>query len=289
MSSKKIGLSVIVPAFNEKEAIGRTLRGLKSALENKRYEIIVVDDGSVDKTASIAKSYKVKVISHERNLGYGAAIKTGIRAARYRLIAITDADGTYSQRDLVKLLGLMKEFDMAVGVRGGKNTRGSRGIGKWFLVRLAEYLSGQKIPDLNSGLRVFKKDLALRYFHLLPSGFSFTSTISLAFLSEGYLVKYWPISYKKRLGRSKIKPIKDMINFLVLILRTIMFFKPLKILLIVSLFFFILAIFVFFSSLLLTGKVADISVIVLIIAAIQTGILALLADLIIKRGISKDF
>lgn len=279
-------VSIIIPAFNERKGIGPVLTGLKTALKKKPHEIIVVDDGSVDQTSQIARRHKVKVISHERNLGYGAALKTGIRAARYKLIAITDADGTYSHRDLVKLIGFMKDFDMAVGVReGGRYIKGIRGGAKWFLTRLAEYLAGQKIPDLNSGLRVFKRDLALKYFHLLPSGFSFTSTLSLAFLSDGYLVKHWPISYGKRRGRSKIRPISDMINFLVLILRTIMYFRPLKILLTISLLFFILAILIFFGSFLLFGKVMDITVVVLMIGAVQIGALGLLADLIMKRGL----
>jgi glycosyltransferase involved in cell wall biosynthesis len=172
----------------------------------------------------------VRVIRTRRNRGYGAALKRGIAAASHDWILITDADGTYPASEIPTLLQRGAQADMVVGARTGANVNIPlvRRPAKWFLRRLASYLAGQKLPDLNSGLRLIRKDLIERYAYLLPSGFSFTTTITLAAACNEYVVEYVPIDYHARLGQSKIRA-RHAYDFLLLILRTIVFFNPLKV------------------------------------------------------------
>ena len=235
MSDEKPRVTVVIPAYNEEGAIAEDLGSLKALLDNTHlaYEIVVVNDGSTDRTAEEAgKVSGIRLLSHQRNRGYGAALKTGIRAAETDIIVITDADGTYPPRYIPELVATVEAgSDMAVGARTGDNVAIPliRRPAKWFLNTLANYLAGQKIPDLNSGLRAFRKTGVTPFFPILPSGFSFTTTITLAMLCNDYQVTYHPIDYLKRTGSSKIRPIKDTYNFLVLILRTICYFNPLKV------------------------------------------------------------
>jgi glycosyltransferase involved in cell wall biosynthesis len=226
-------VAAVIPAFNEEGAIGHVLDGLKEALSRApwHFEIIVVDDGSSDRTAEVARSMGVTVVTHGSNRGYGTALKTGIRAAKAPYILIIDADGTYPIDAVPRLLEAAPENDMVVGARTGKTVHVplARRPAKWFLRHLAIFLSETDIPDLNSGFRVFRRDRALEFFPILPSGFSFTTSITLALLCNDGRVKYIPVDYSKRMGRSKIRPIRDTFNFLVLILRAILYFNPLKI------------------------------------------------------------
>jgi glycosyltransferase involved in cell wall biosynthesis len=182
----------------------------------------------------------VHLIRQGRNRGYGAALKTGIRAAQHELIVITDADGTYPAESIPALLDHAAENDMVVGARVGENVHIPlvRRPAKWVLGRLASYLAEEEIPDLNSGLRVMKKSLVEKYEHLLPSGFSFTTTITLALLCSGCRVHYHPIEYHKRVGHSKIRA-AHAYQFLMLILRTIVYFNPLRVFLPLGLLFFL--------------------------------------------------
>jgi glycosyltransferase involved in cell wall biosynthesis len=226
-------LAAVIPAYNEEVGIGPVLDGLKDALERGGwpFEIIVVDDGSSDRTAQIAAARGAAVVQHPVNKGYGAALKSGIRRAAAPYILIIDADGTYPSDAIPKLLDLARDNDMVVGARTGASVHIPmvRRPAKWFLTRLATYLSSTKIPDLNSGLRIFRRDRAVHFFPILPAGFSFTTTITLALLCNDYRVAYVPIDYSKRSGRSKIRPIRDTLNFLVLILRAILHFNPMRI------------------------------------------------------------
>lgn len=231
MTSKR--LSVVIPAHDEEMGLAQVVHGIQAALQESAqpFEIIVVDDGSADRTAAIAADLDVTLIRHPERRGYGSALKTGIRAATGDQILICDADGTYPADAIPQLLALAEANDMVVGARTGPivDTPLLRRIAKGVLRRLASYLSESTIPDLNSGLRVFKKDAALPYFPILPSGFSFTTTITLALLCNGGSVEYVPINYHRRKGRSKIQPIRETINFIILILRTITYFNPLKV------------------------------------------------------------
>lgn len=225
-------VSIVIPAYNEEQAIRAQIDKIHTVMKETdwQYEIIVVDDGSTDNTAAEAEQANVKVIRQPRNRGYGAALKTGISAANSDYVSIIDADGTYPAEALPEMLAKAHEYDMVVGARIGENVEipWARRPAKWFLRKLASYLAEYPIPDLNSGLRVMRKSAVERFYHLLPSGFSFTTTITLAFFSNDLLVEYHPIAYAKRIGKSKIRPI-DAYHFTLLILRTIVFFNPLRV------------------------------------------------------------
>ena len=282
-------LSIVIPAYNEEKGIEKVLEELKKVLDKikKPYEIIVVDDGSTDNTAKIVKEKKdVILFQHPINKGYGAALKTGIKKANGEYILIIDADGTYPNKEIPKLLEHIDQYDMIVGARTGENVNIQlyRKPAKLFLTKLANYLVGTKIPDLNSGMRIFRKKDVEKYVHILPSGFSFTTTITLAYLSNDYLVKYVPIDYHERHGKSKIKPFKDGFNFILLIVRTITYFNPLKVFLPISFVLFLVSVIIFLVSWLVFKKVMDITVIVLLVASIQIALFGLIADSIAKKG-----
>lgn len=278
--------SIIVPAYNEERAIEEVLDSIKEAMNKTKwdYEIIVVDDSSQDRTAEIAKGKGAKVIQHVENKGVGAARKTGIKKAKGKIIVMIDGDGTYSSKDIPRLLECMDTYDMVIGAR--KIETGSlsmlRRPAKFIIRKLAEYITRKKIPDLNSGLRAFKKEMALNFFNILPEGHSWVSTLTIASLSNGYDVKYIPIDYYKRKGISTFHPLKDTVNYFFLIFRTIMYFKPLKI-------FAPLAIIVFISGVARTIYDAKVllhikeSDVIIVLTSILIGVLGLLADLIVKQ------
>ena len=285
-----LGVSIIIPAYNEEAGIKPVLTQLQTVLaaSNLRYEVIVVDDGSVDGTATVVQEHAgVILLQHKGNRGYGAALKTGIRRARYELICITDADGTYPNHYIPELAGqiISENYDMVVGARTGKNVsiplirRGP----KWFIRRLASFVAGEPIPDLNSGLRIFRRETVMRFFYILPNGFSFTTTITLGMLTNGYLVDYTPIDYRARIGRSKIRPIHDTLNFIQLVMRIALYFAPLKIFLPLSLLFIgIATVWALFSRFVL-GQLADVSTLVIAMTGIQVGVIGMLAELINGR------
>jgi glycosyltransferase involved in cell wall biosynthesis len=225
-------VSVVIPAFNEAAHVADQIRDVQDVLEGTgwTFEIIVVDDGSTDGTAEQAARAGVRVLRHRRNRGYGAALKQGIASSRFDWILITDADGTYPCSAIPRLLAEASENEMVVGARTGRTVHIPlvRRPAKWFLGNLASYLAGRRLPDLNSGLRLMRKELVERYVHLLPSGFSFTTTITLASACNGHSIEYVSIDYLARLGQSKIRP-RHAYDFLLLILRTIVFFNPLKV------------------------------------------------------------
>lgn len=283
------GVSVIVPAYNEAEGIGPVLAQLREALGTYAgpSEILVVDDGSTDDTAAVAgREPGVRVIEAGVNRGYGAAIALGVRHAAHDLIAITDADGTYPPEDLPALLAATDGVDMVVGARRASDPSHPRlrRPAKWVLTRLANYLVQMHIPDLNSGMRVMRRDLIGRYQKLLPSGFSFTTTITLAALSDNRPVQFVPIEYHPRVGTSKIRPLHDMVNFIQLIVRTCMYFNPLRVFLPLSAGIFAVAMLVLLGGLTVWQQIPDITVIVLVSLAIQVAVIGLLADLIDKRS-----
>ncbi|MDZ7270233.1 MAG: glycosyltransferase family 2 protein [candidate division KSB1 bacterium] len=241
--TRAAAVSVVIPAFNEEGSVGSVVEAVRAALRdrNVEHEVIVVDDGSADRTAEVALAHGAHVIHHRRNRGYGAALKTGIRAARHETILITDADGTYPAASLPELLARLDRADMVVGARVKRNARIPllRRPGKWLLGRLAEHITGEKIPDLNSGLRAFRRQCVQQYLPILPDRFSFTTTITVALLSDGYRVEYLPIDYYKRQGKSKIVP-WNFFEFVALVLRLSMSFNPLRIFVPVSMVCFLL-------------------------------------------------
>ncbi len=281
-------LSVVIPAYNEQHSIATVLDGLKAILGDKEqsYEVIVVDDGSTDDTAKIVQQKGIaRLIQHPYNRGYGAALKTGILHASGDTILTIDADGTYQAKDIPRLLKQTDGYDMIVGSRTGKEVKVPlyRKPAKWFLTKLANYLSRANIPDLNSGMRMFKKVDIKRFLTLLPSSFSFTTTLTLAYHCNDYLVKYVPIDYYQRAGKSKIKPLRDGLNFILLIFRVITYFNPLRVFLPIAFSLLVAAVIVLICSLLLLDRIMDATVVALFVAAIQIGAFGLLADAIAKR------
>ncbi len=263
------------------------LKHIKQVMEESdlAYQLLVVDDGSSDGTADVVREHGVDVLRNQENRGYGAAIKAGIRRAKYDVIVITDADGTYPNEEIPGLVALMESYDMVVGARVGENVHIPliRRPAKWFINQLANVMAQYEIPDLNSGLRAFRKDLALRFFPVLPDGFSLTSTITLAMLENGYLVQYVPIDYHKRVGKSKISPIRDTLNFTLLIIRTTTYYAPLRVFFPLSALLLILGLGVGFYSVFALGRVMDVTTVVLILSALQVAATGLLADMVNKR------
>lgn len=280
------GVSVIIPAHNEKASIVGVLDQVNHALKDVTREVIVIDDGSTDATAALASGVQgTRVISHGSNEGYGAALKTGIRNAQYDRILIIDADATYPEGSIPRLIEMSDHAEMVVGARVGRHVEEPfvRGAVKRLIVMLANYLADTHIPDLNSGLRIFKRNIALDYIHLLPGGFSFTSTITLIFLSEGYRVEYLPIDYRKRKGWSKFHPFYDTLNMLILIIRTLVYFNPLRIFLPLA-FILLAAIFPTLWAYRAGGGTAYlVTAICLAVAAIQVFGIGIVADLFGKR------
>jgi len=284
--------SVLIPCYNEQGAIRSTIETVVAACEATlpagSFEVLVIDDGSSDASAAVIEAVKetdprVHLIRHRKNIGYGAALKTGLRAARGEWVAITDADGTYPNQRMGELFSL-PDADMVVGARIGDGVVYSklRAIPKIFLRRYAQWITGTHIPDINSGFRAFRADIARRYIHLYPDGFSFTTTITIAMLMEGREVIYEPISYTPRIGKSKIKPIRDTLRFVATIARTGMFFAPLKVLKPFMLFFwaafFVSAVYDTFWLSDLTEKTTS-----SLLLALNITVLGLLADLIDRR------
>lgn len=278
------GFTIVIPAYNESTSIADTISEIQKL--SGKFEIIVVDDGSTDGTSEQLADKQVKVITHMTNRGYGASLKSGIRNANYETIVITDADGTYPNDMINNLVDTFDKgcFDMVVGARTRKNIQIPliRRPAKWFINKLASYLSGRAIPDLNSGLRVMKKSVVERYIHLLPDGFSFTSTITLAMLTNGYNVKFMRINYFKRRGKSKIRPIHDTLNFIILIIRMVLYFDPLRIFLPLSLLLTIPGFFLILFQAFFYQNIGTISVIISL-GGIQLLAIGMLADLIDKR------
>ncbi len=244
-SKKKLGISIVIPCYNEsKKVLKNTLDSIEASLKkigSLNYEIIIVNDGS-NLSYNEFNAKKIRVINHEMNKGYGVALKTGIKNSKYEYIGITDADSTYPVDKFHLLIKYMSDYDMVVGARPWNKISFIRRVPKYILTSLASFLANYKIPDLNSGFRVFRKDVAEKFWNLYPNGFSFTSTITMGCLTNGYSVKYVTIDYFKRDGKSHIHPIKDTIRFFSLILRLTLYFNPLRFFIPVSLFIFLLAI-----------------------------------------------
>jgi len=237
MSAPRV--TVVIPAYNEEAAVPFLVDDLAAAPPD--YEILVVDDGSTDRTAEILKSRGIPVVRHPYNVGYGAALKTGIRRARGELVAMMDADGQHRLADVAALAARLEECQMVVGARTrASQTSPLRRPFKVALGWVANYLSGTKIPDLNSGLRVFRREAVQEFLPILPNGFSFSTTITLAFLTAGYPIAWVPITAARREGRpSNVRVVVDGFNSVMLIIRTIALFNPLRVFLPVA--FFLLA------------------------------------------------
>jgi len=287
MDDEKPNFSVIVPVYNEEKGIGEFLDRLLLTVKDQPVEVVVVDDGSEDETPETLTIYRaedgIKVVTHEKNCGYGAAIKSGLRAASADKVLIIDGDGSYPPEKIPLLLERSESAEMVVAAR--RSDFGveplSRRILKWLIVRLTKWLSGFEIQDLNSGMRLFSKSVALKYLSILPEGFSLTSTLTLIFFSDSHSVEYVDIDYLPRKGESKFR-LKELGSLSLLLLRTLIYFNPLKFFVPLSLLLVLLAILVAAVSIFALGKFMDVTTVVLLIAGIQAFILGLLADLILR-------
>ena len=237
-------LTIIIPAYNEELALRETIETLTPIALRNNWDILVVNDGSTDRTAVILAGIPgIRFISHTYNKGYGASLKTGINAASSPLIAFYDADGQHRPTDVEEMMRYFKSHncDMLVGERGKDSHRDwLRRPGKWLLAKVANYLAEHKIPDLNSGLRIIKREIMIPLLHLFPNGFSFSTTSTIAFFNLGFSVDYYPIKVNKRIGKSSVKQFKHGTTVILLMIRLILLFNPLKIFLPVSLYLFII-------------------------------------------------
>lgn len=239
-----LNISVIIPAFNEEQTIGKVAREVSEVLKSRNfsYEIIVIDDGSKDKTAEEASLAGAKVFQHPYNIGNGAAIKSGIRAAQGDIFVFMDGDGQHDPNDIIRLLEYMPEYDMVVGARSfdGQASLG-RALGNKAFNWFASYVAKFRIPDLTSGFRAIKADIAQSFLYLLPNTYSYPTTITLGTLRSGNSVKYLPISMQKRqTGSSQVKIIKDGVRFFMIITRICTLYSPMRIFLPVSFLMFVL-------------------------------------------------
>lgn len=279
--------SIIIPAYNETVGIARVLDEILAIESLSCFEIIVVDDCSTDTTSTVVGKYPVRLISNVQNFGYGYSLKRGIAEAKHKNIIILDADGSYPVSDIPLLIQeYEKGFDMVVGARQGIHYRGSttKYVARFFFRILSEFTTGRKIPDINSGFRVFRKDLSFRFFHTLSSGFSFTTTITLAFMLNAHSVSYIPIEYHKREGRSKVRYWRDTLRSTQIITEAIIFYNPLKL-------FLLCAFGVMFAGVLSVGILLFdpwVALLFFLTAAVSIAVFALGFIAVLIRHVSQD-
>jgi glycosyltransferase involved in cell wall biosynthesis len=282
-------ISFVIPALNEGESALTVIRELIDFLRPIafQWEIILVNDGSDESSRLVweqaAMDFGIRLIHHDFTRGYGAAVKSGIRAAQYPWIAITDADGSYPVASFAELLARRADADMVVGSRQGKIRKipWLRRPAKWLINRFASYVARRKIPDVNSGMRIFRREWAEKYDRLLPEGFSLTTTLTIALIRDQARVEFIPINYLKRRGRSKIRPFSDFTQFIMTILRLSMVFDPLRVIMPV---FFSSSIFTLLSLArdMYYRNLADTTVFLFLFSMIIL-MLGLLADLINRK------
>ena len=282
-------LTIVIPIYNEKQNISETVDHIQEALSEAgfEWEIICVNDGSDDGSEEVLSTIEsIRVVNHKENKGYGAALKTGIRNASFPYVCITDADGTYPNHQIPGMFNeiVNNNLDMIVGSRTGKDVSYPviKRIPKRMIISLANYISNTKIPDINSGLRIFRKDRATDFIHLYPNGFSFTTTITMAMICSELNVDFFPIDYYKRKGKSKIHPWKDTVGFFNLLLKIALYFNPFKFFRPIIWLFFLISIYFLVRDVFYLKDLTQGSVFFPIVTLILFT-LGLMSDLIIKR------
>jgi len=272
-------ICIIMPAYNEADAIGEVLNKLVPMATEHGWEVIVVDDGSSDDTGKIAREHGAKVLTHSYNRGYGASLSTGIKATNADVVVFIDSDGQQDQNDIPRLLEHIGKYDMVAGARTKDShidlhRRPGKKLLKWF----ADYLAKEKIPDINSGFRAFRRDVLLRYLHLMPEGFSFSTTSTFAMLKGGHQIKWIPIKTTKRIGTSTVKQLKHGPEVMMLMLRLMVLFDPLRVFLPVSSILTFLAVVMTTLNFILYRRAVPASAVFLGISAVVIFMLGLLTD-----------
>ncbi|SEG69580.1 glycosyltransferase family 2 protein [Halopseudomonas aestusnigri] len=252
-------VSVVMPAKNEAATVAIVVSAIRALYPD--VEVIVVDDGSTDRTAALASEAGAKVVSHPYSKGNGAAIKSGARAAAGEVIVFMDADGQHAPADIERLLARIGEgYDLVVGARQqGSQASVGRGLANGFYNRLATYMTGHKVEDLTSGFRAVSADKFREFLYLLPNGFSYPTTSTMAFFRAGYSVAYEPIHAASRVGKSHIKPLKDGVRFLLIIFKVGTLYSPLKLFAPVSVLAFFIATLWYGYTLVMEGRFTNMS------------------------------
>jgi len=277
-------VTVILPAFNEGQNIARTVSELLQMYPE--YEILVIDDGSLDDTAKLAEAEGARVVRNHVNKGYGASLKQGMRKAKGNIVVFMDADGQHDCKDIARLVKALEDSDMAVGERTAEDMVTVRKPGKWILSTVADFLAGRHIPDINSGFRALYREDGLKYLAILPNGFSLTTTITLAMIKEGRDVEYIPIRISPRAGgKSYVRYFRDGVKTLLLISRVIMLFHPLKIFAPLSFILFLIGGLYTLYTLIFYTNITDTSIL-LLLSSLGFLFFGLLADQLsnIRRG-----
>jgi glycosyltransferase involved in cell wall biosynthesis len=265
--SESYAVTVIMPAYNEELAIGATVKRVRELYPD--FEILVVDDGSTDATREVAEAAGARVVKHPYNIGNGAAVKDGLRAAKGDWVLLMDADGQHKPEDIARLLEHKDRFDMVVGARtSDSDTSLHRDIANKIYNSFASYITKFKVEDLTSGFRLMKREVVRQYIYLLPNTFSYPSTITLAYLRSGRSVKYIPIDTRVRLGKSKIKLLQDGSRFFLIITKIATLFSPLRIFLPVSIGFFLLGLLYYVYTYIVSGRLTNMVVLLFSISVV---------------------
>jgi glycosyltransferase involved in cell wall biosynthesis len=261
-------VSVVVPVYEEAGVVGTVVQSLRASAS--WHEILVVDDGSADGTADVASAAGARVIKHPYNKGNGAAVKTGIRNVTGEYILIIDGDGQHTAEDALRLVGFLGDYDLVIGARTGSNQQASaaRHLGNSVLNRVAGYLTGREIPDLTSGMRAARTSGLREFLHLLPNGFSTPTTTTLSCVKAGYSVRFEPITVGARLGVSKIRLVSDGARFLMILLKVITIFSPLRVFLPIAGTFFALGSAYAIWTTVTRHDVTDSSVLLIVLAVV---------------------
>ena len=256
--NKRYEVTILLPAYNEAGVIGETIRAIRAL--HPDFEILVVDDGSTDNTMREAMEAGANVWPHPYNMGNGAAIKSGLRCARGEWVLMMDADGQHKPEDIARLLEHKDRFDMVVGARTRQSeTSAHRDLANWVYNRFASYVTRFKVEDLTSGFRLVRLSVARQFIYLLPNTFSYPSTLTLGYLRSGRTVKYIPIQTKARVGKSKIKLLKDGARFFLIITKIASLFSPFRVFLPISLGFFVTGLCYYAYTFLTQGRFTNMS------------------------------
>jgi glycosyltransferase involved in cell wall biosynthesis len=288
--TKEEKISIIMPAYNEASAIGDTLDKLMPMASEFGWRVIVVDDGSNDNTCDVAKKHGVEVLTHPYNQGYGASLSTGIRSTDTDIVVFIDSDGQHNPNDIIRLLKYSDQYDMVVGTRTKDShvdlrRRPGKRILKWF----ADYMAKEKIPDINSGFRIFRHDVISSYLHLMPKGFSFSTTSTFAMIKGGHKIKWIPIQTSKRVGTSTVKQLKHGPEVIMLMLRLTVLFDPLRVFLPISGFLMLSAAIITIINFVMYRMAIPSSAVFLGISSVIIFMLGLLTDQVsaIRRELHK--